>query len=68
LSYLIHLKRATFNKDIRWVIKTTKEGRIKEVKQLFNPAEYKRHNPNNRTLLTRNQLIKLLEKEKETKK
>ena len=64
MSYLKHLKKSNIDKDTRWIIKKTKEGKIREVKQLFNPDEYKKTNRHKRELLTRNELITILEKEK----
>ena len=65
MSYLKHLKRAEIDKDTRWIVKTTKEGKIREVKQLFNPNEYKKINKHKRKLLNQQQLIALLEAEKD---
>ena len=44
MSYLNFLKRTKLNPDNRWIIKRTPLGRIREVKLIFNPEEYKLQN------------------------
>ena len=63
MSFLTHMKRATFNSGERWIVKYNKEGLIREVKQVYNATEY-RQIPNARPLLTQNKLIKALEEDK----
>tara|TARA_R110001583_G_scaffold8915_1_gene42074 strand:- start:1732 stop:1929 length:198 start_codon:yes stop_codon:yes gene_type:complete len=65
MSFLIHLKRANIRSDIRWIVKYH-NSRIKEVKQIFNPDEYK-SNKNAKIMYNRKELIKILENDKETK-
>tara|TARA_R110002012_G_scaffold204477_1_gene374173 strand:+ start:1057 stop:1257 length:201 start_codon:yes stop_codon:yes gene_type:complete len=64
MSYLNHLKRATIAKDTRWICKFYSNGKVREVKQLFNPKEYAKTNRHNRPILNINQLIEILEKHK----
>ena len=49
----------------RWIVKlNTKTGKVREVKEIFNPEEYvksKKH----RELYTQKELIKILEDDKE---
>tara|TARA_R110000824_G_scaffold68953_5_gene177779 strand:+ start:509 stop:715 length:207 start_codon:yes stop_codon:yes gene_type:complete len=63
MSYLLHLKRTPMNKDNRWIVKLCANGKIKEVKLIFDPAEYKKSNKA-RKLLTQKELINILESEK----
>jgi len=51
------------NKDNRWIVKLSSDGKIKEVKLIFDPAEYKKSNKA-RKLLTQQELIDTLESEK----
>lgn len=61
-SYLNTLKREKFNPAERWIVKYHKEGhRIREVKQVHNPSEY-RKSGRARDLYTQEQLVVLLEK------
>tara|TARA_R110000851_G_scaffold31416_2_gene85032 strand:- start:96 stop:290 length:195 start_codon:yes stop_codon:yes gene_type:complete len=63
MSYLKHLKKTEMNSEIRWIIKFNSNNKIKEVKQIFNPNEYK-DLKNAKELLNKNQLIKILENAK----
>jgi len=69
MNYLLHLKKATFSDDIRWIVKYDKKDRVKEVKQIYKPSEYyaenKHKGKNARPLHNRNALIKILENDKE---
>lgn len=59
-SFLSHLKKGSFNKDIRWIVKTTPQGKIKEVKQVYDPEDYiKGKRP--RKLLNKEELIVILQ-------
>ncbi len=50
--------------DTRWIVKThPKSDKIREVKQIFNPEEYKR-TKNARELYNKDELIKILEDDK----
>ena len=40
MSYLNFLKRTKLDPETRWIIKTKSNGKVREVKQLFNPEEY----------------------------
>ena len=51
------------NKDSRWIIKLGANKKIKEVKLIFDPLEYKKSNKA-RKLLNQDELIKILEDEK----
>ena len=63
--YLKHLKHAKISTEIRWIVKYDDQGKVKEVKQLFNPKEYSRiNNKHNRPILDRENLIKILENDK----
>jgi hypothetical protein len=63
MSYLKHLQRTPMHPDTRWVVKLTSDGRIREVKQIFDPEEYiKGKKP--RELITQEKLIKLLKNDK----
>tara|TARA_R110000744_G_scaffold104680_1_gene200337 strand:- start:459 stop:665 length:207 start_codon:yes stop_codon:yes gene_type:complete len=63
MSYLLHLKRIEMNKDTRWIVKLCANGKIKEVKLIFNPKEYIKSNKA-RKLLTQKEIINILEIEK----
>jgi|TARA_Y100000593_G_C4228098_1_gene295517 hypothetical protein len=60
-SYLLHLKRAKFSSSERWIIKYNDDHSIREVKQIFNPTEY-RKNGRARELHNQEQLINILQK------
>ena len=68
MSYLTHLKRADISSDTRWIVKYRKNGKIREVKQIYKPSEYYADNlhrgKNARPLHNRNALIKILENDK----
>ena len=61
MTYLNYLKKNRQNKDCRWIVKKTNDNnpKIREVKLVYNPKEYK-----GRTLYNQNQLIKILENDK----
>ena len=40
MSYLNFLKRTKLDPETRWIIKTKSNGKVREVKELFNPEEY----------------------------
>ena len=64
MSYLNHLKRIRMHKDSRWIVKNNPEnGKIREVKLIFNPEEYQK-GKKARTLYDQDQIIKLLENDK----
>ena len=66
MSYFLkHLRHAKISADIRWIVKYDAKGKVKEVKQLFNPKEYSKfHNRHNRPILDKEKLIKILENDK----
>lgn len=64
MTFLQHLKRANLDDSIRWIVKTTSEGKIREIKQIYNPEDYKNRNRKKRILLNKQELIKLIEKDK----
>jgi len=39
-SYLSYLKKTKMNENIRWFVKTTPQGKIREVKQVHDPEDY----------------------------
>ena len=47
----------------RWIIKRTKDDKIREIKMIFNPQEYQLNNKNNRVLYGDKALLKILTKE-----
>lgn len=47
----------------RWIVKFNSQNKIREIKQLFNPDEYRSYNPKKRKLYTQIELIKLLDNE-----
>tara|TARA_R110000824_G_scaffold235605_1_gene424404 strand:+ start:1295 stop:1495 length:201 start_codon:yes stop_codon:yes gene_type:complete len=64
MSYLTHLKRSQIASDTRWIVKLDKtNGKVREVKQIFDPADYRKFK-NPRTLYNKEQLIKILEDDK----
>ncbi len=64
MSYLNHLKRIRMHKDSRWIVKNNPEnGKIREVKLIFNPAEYQK-GKRARILYNQKEIIKLLENDK----
>ena len=65
MSYLKFIKRATLDPSTRWIIKYDSKGIIKEIKQLFNPEEYKKRNIHNRDILNKEELIEQIEKNNE---
>tara|TARA_R100000781_G_scaffold26044_2_gene19132 strand:+ start:473 stop:697 length:225 start_codon:yes stop_codon:yes gene_type:complete len=67
MSYLNFLKRTKLNPDNRWIIKRTPLGRIREVKLIFNPEEYKLQNKA-RQLHNQDDLINQLEFDKKKEK
>ena len=60
ISYKDYLKRIVISEETRWFIKRDAKGKIKEVKQVYDPEEYlKTKNP--RELLNKEELISILE-------
>jgi hypothetical protein len=59
-SFLSHLKKGSFDKDIRWIVKTTPQGNVREVKQVYDPEDYKK-GKRSRKLLNKEELITILE-------
>ena len=68
ISFLTHLKKHNHTDDTRWIIKYNKEGRVREVKQIYKPSEYYSMNlhkgKNARPLHNKNALIKILDDDK----
>ena len=62
-NYLNYLKKTKMNKDTRWFVKTTPQGKIREVKQVHDPEDYLKGSKA-RKLLTQNELIDVLSKSK----
>ena len=65
MNYLTYLKRNKMNHNNRWIVKYDKDNKVREVKLIFNPEEY-RKGKKARPLHTQNGLIKILEKNKES--
>lgn len=65
MSYLRHIKTIKSHSDNRWVVKFDSNNKVREVKLIFNPKEYKQLK-NSRKLLKREELIEILEKNKQS--
>ena len=70
MSYLRHLKRAEHCNTCRWVVKFDSKELVREVKLVYKPSEYskanaKRYGNKARKLHNREQLIAVLESDKE---
>ena len=70
MSYLTHLKRAEHCNTCRWVVKFDSKELVREVKLVYKPSEYskvnaKRYGNKARKLHNREQLISVLESDKE---
>jgi len=65
MSYLTHLKRNKMHYAERWIVKydSSNPPLIKEVKQIFNPEEYRKFKQS-KPLNTQEGLIKILEQDK----
>ncbi len=59
-----HLKRATFEPETRWIVKYNKIGKVIEIKQLYDPENYKKINKHKREILKKEQLINILENDR----
>ena len=72
MSYLRYLKTANFAEDIRWIVKYNPKGIVREVKQIYKPAEYyasnKHKGDNARPLHNKNALVKILENDRNNRK
>ena len=73
MTYLSHIKRATICESCRWIVKFNKDETVREVKLVYEPSEYSRTNAKKygykaRKLHNRNELIKLLEDDKQKRK
>ncbi len=64
MNYLQFLKRHKMHHTSRWIVKYDKDNKIREVKLIFNPDEYRKRE-NARPLHTQAGLIKILTKNKE---
>lgn len=71
MNYLAHLKRNNHCPSCRWIVKYhANTNLVREVKLVYNPAEYSRDNAKRyghkaRKLYTRKGLIRVLEMDKE---
>ena len=65
MNYLSHLKKNKMHYSNRWIVKydDNEPALIREVKQIFNPEEYRKES-RPRTLNTQEGLIKILENDK----
>ena len=68
MSFINYLKRTKLDEKTRWIVKKSLDGQIKEIKQLYNPQEYKKTNRNKRQILNKQQLIEILETDKADRK
>tara|TARA_R110002050_G_scaffold160718_1_gene290141 strand:+ start:26103 stop:26300 length:198 start_codon:yes stop_codon:yes gene_type:complete len=59
-----HLKKDSFDKDIRWIVKYSKAGKVIEIKQLFDPKNFEKNNKHKRKILNKEELITILENDK----
>lgn len=64
MKILEHLKKASFDKDIRWIVKYSKAGKVIEIKQLFDPENFEKNNKHKRKILNKEELITILENDK----
>ena len=62
-SYLTHLKRIKHHYSCRWIVKYDKNKRVREVKLIHNPVEYRTFS-SARPLHTIKGLIKILENDR----
>ena len=69
MSYLQLLKRNKFDGDARWIVKWEgdNEDLVREVKLIWDPEQYKDFT-RSRKLRTQEELIKILEYDKEIRK
>tara|TARA_R100001244_G_scaffold103777_1_gene77081 strand:+ start:361 stop:597 length:237 start_codon:yes stop_codon:yes gene_type:complete len=72
-SYLTHLKRSYNCPSCRWIVKYNAKDLIREVKLVYNPDDYsksnaKRYGHKARKLYNQEQLITILEDDKEKRK
>ena len=58
-NYLSYLKKIKMHEDTRWFVKTTPQGKVREVKQVYDPEDYVKGS-RARKLLTQNELIDIL--------
>ena len=70
MSYLTHLKRADHCSTCRWVVKFDSQELVREVKLVYKPSEYskanaKRYGNKARKLHNKEQLIAVLDSDKE---
>ena len=73
MSYLAHLKRSYNCPSCRWIVKYNTKDLIREVKLVYNSDEYsqsnsKRYGHKARKLYNQEQIINLLENDKEKRK
>ena len=70
MTYLTHLKRGAHCDTCRWIVKYDSKDLVREVKLVYKPSEYskanaKRYGHKARKLHNREQLIAVLESDKE---
>tara|TARA_R110000765_G_scaffold87519_1_gene167753 strand:+ start:182 stop:406 length:225 start_codon:yes stop_codon:yes gene_type:complete len=70
MTYLSHLKRNNHCDTCRWIVKFNSKELIREIKLVYKPSEYskanaKRYGHKARKLHNREQLIAVLESDKE---
>ena len=63
MNYLQFLKRHKMHHTSRWIVKYDKDNKIREVKLIFDPNEY-RKGSRARNMHTQKGLIKILENDK----
>ena len=73
MSYLNHLKRSNHCESCRWIVKYNDKQLVREVKLVYNPEEYsimnaKKYGNTARKLHSRQELIEVLDNDKEKRK
>lgn len=60
MGYLKHLQHVELSEDSRWIVKYNSNGKIKEVKLIWDPEQYKTFSKS-RELFNKSKLIKILQ-------
>tara|TARA_R110000824_G_scaffold311705_1_gene498831 strand:+ start:137 stop:358 length:222 start_codon:yes stop_codon:yes gene_type:complete len=69
MNFRTHLKKTVHADDTRWIVKYSKAGKVREVKQIYKPSEYYAMNlhkgKNARPMHNKSALIKILDNDQE---
>ena len=69
MNFRKHLNKTIHAEDTRWIVKYSKAGKVREVKQIYKPSEYYAMNlhkgKNARPLHNKSALIKILDNDQE---